>query len=242
MLNFLGQLIATLFGAFAGAYGAYWFAQKKDAAEERKRRAAAVNLATLAIWQIIGSTRRYKENVLDDAGTGPDLWWQLMPSTVHPGELIEIDYAGLQFLNDTKEPRVLTDVVALVSNFSALRDSVERQSTIHMDELQVSLAKSGHVPPFTSDQVEHLVGPRVTASLKAHAESISELVEGILESANKAHGSMIRLAKPFVGKHALPFIMPNLVGMKLEAAVKLLKESFGQPQSMNPTDKGSKRE
>jgi hypothetical protein len=229
MVDFLSQALATLIGAFAGAYFAYRYERKKNEAEELRGRAAAVNLATLALWQIITATRRYKRDVIDVVPKDEDLWWKFMGSSVHSGELPKIDYAGLQFLNDTKEPKVLTALVSRVTHFAALRDLVDRHSLMHITEFQPALEKANlSLKDRTSDAVERAVGPRLTTCLRAYTKGIVDLAEEMLVLAEQAHADLLRLAKPLVGKHKLPFIMPDVRGMPVDEAIAKIRASAGE--------------
>jgi hypothetical protein len=204
--------LVTLIATFAGAWTAFRFESHRRKAEEDEKRIGAANRALYVVYHYWNLLEEFRKAVIEPHRGRQDAWLNL---AAHPAAPIATDRFqpnDLQFLLqvghvDTYVTLMLEEQrVMLALNLIAVRSELVLNDVFpRMASADISVGQ-----PFTSDEIEHVLGVDVTHKLKELTASIFKNVDEDLASLKAAHDKMRSTMKSlYPGKSFLQVVFED---------------------------------
>lgn len=172
--EFFLNLFATLIGAAAGSYSAFWFERDSRQEERLEELVIAGYGAVAALDDMILELDSYRENIIDHATDFGDPVWAYMPTLINGNATSPfIDYQGMAPLYRDADSYVLRRVKGAEDALLTYRDAL-RMRTALLDRIRPSeLAKAlGYTRKLSEAELLNRVSPIDVDSLKATTDTI----------------------------------------------------------------------
>jgi hypothetical protein len=170
-----------------------------------QERAAAVNFTIFTLARMYSEQLDYRRQVLDKVRNHPLRWYALRPSHLHVLAVPRFEYQKLQFLFSSNNADTMSIVALEETRFANLLDLVKRRNELHMQEVQLRMQAAGyqHGSQVEVDELERLLGPVITNSLKNYTDMIFEFTDAGLQSTHAAATALRESAMSMVGDETI---------------------------------------
>lgn len=125
--------ISALLGTFLGAYLAFQFQRRHEAANELKVNVAAVKTAQFAIAVQLRGAKNIQQQVLDPKRDDTDRHLTLPPFTVH-AKFPSLDMPSLTFMLKGEGAQLLNDIMLAQHQFDTLIGALEERNVRHEEK------------------------------------------------------------------------------------------------------------
>ncbi|NVN97553.1 hypothetical protein HXX01_05015 [Candidatus Nomurabacteria bacterium] len=174
--------IATLAGAFIGAWGAFSLQSKKEALKKTEEERATANKTILMLFDMRNRLTLYKRDVLNPAiETGVP--WIAMKPTIQFQDEVKLPAEGLLFVLDTDNVQLYADLMIEVQRFNVVMQMINKLSTILSEEFQPTMQSLGYTNGINGIYpvvVETEIGPHLASRMKGlTSDIISNVTDNI---------------------------------------------------------------
>lgn len=178
----IASAATTLVAAFYGAKFAFDFQNSKNDQEQAK---IDVRNANLAIVNLLASHRHlasFKEYFVDSKIDDHDRHFSILPLMgIMPRVTVEVD--KLSFLMETKNPSIIHGLALAIIDINLAIDLIRARSDFHTSEYQprMEALEQSILSARCVGEVETLVGPRITKTLKHFTDSMIVYLDNSLK-------------------------------------------------------------
>ncbi len=229
--TFAGSLAST----FIGAWFAFQFGAERVKRDKRDRDVSAGNLALVVLVEFLDRDLQYQKQFVDPVRENPNQWWVMRPGQDLDTLDLRVDHAGLAFLLQ-RHSQIWRAIVLEERRHKLLAKTITDRTKLLTEEVFIKFeaAGFGHGQAVTPDEIERVLGPRTTASLKDDTKFIIGMTDDNIKSLDSCI-SVVRNAlkelfpdADFIG--APTKILPATAEAKVGAAEPPLPTLTGEPR------------
>jgi hypothetical protein len=205
--------LVTLTTGFAGAFFAFKFNLRKEAAALRTSRIEECNRAMLGLLREYNILESYRKHILEPERSKPGRHLSMRASANHDPAIADLKPASLAFLLATEARDLPAEISVLDEKFRSCADAINARSRLHFEQYQPKLeeimtAKGGGTF-IDGHTVDAGIGARLTQTLKALTDDIYTSVDGAIKDLLAAGTAMPKQMKAaFPGAKIISFKGP----------------------------------
>ncbi len=179
LFTFAGALAST----FIGAWFAFQFGAGRVKRDKRDKDVSAGNLALVVLVEFLDRDFQYQKQFVDPVRENPNYWWVMRPGQDLDTLDLKVDLAGLAFLLQ-RHSQVWRAIVLEERRHKLLAKTITERTKLLTEEVFVKFeaAGFGHGQVVTPDEIERVLGPRTTASLKDGTKFIIGMTDDNIKS------------------------------------------------------------
>ncbi len=171
----------TLSATFLGAYYAFSLQSKKAKLEQLQQRKTQGNLAIFNISRIYNMFLCVRNQFIDPSRDSLGRHFEIQASYEFEKNF-DFNYAELAFLFNSTVPNILGEINTLHNQVTSTIELINHRSAFHREQLQPKLESAGLVGDgYNLEEVEKVVGPRLTITMKTSTDDMVEAVDDIIE-------------------------------------------------------------
>lgn len=177
--TFVGALAST----FIGAWFAFQFGAERVRRDKRDKDVVAGNLALVVLVEFLDRDLQYQKQFVEPVRENPNNWWAMRPGQDLDTLDLRVDHAGLAFLLE-RHSQVWRAIVLEERRHKLLAKTITERTKLLSEDAFVKFeaAGFGHGQPVTPDEIERVLGPRTTASLKDDTKFIIRMTDDNIKS------------------------------------------------------------
>ena len=193
---------ATLVAAFACAWAAFQFENRRRKHETIERHLSAVNRALYTVFNLWNILFQFQKEVVDPVRGKPDVWLN-MPATLPSSYgLTSFQADELAFLLQTPHANTYSELLLEEQRFWIAIHQIEMRSSIVLNQVfpRFAVARVPVGAALTEPQIEGIIGIDVVHKLKQFTVGIIENVDEDVKSLRAIHDAL---------RNAITSVYPN---------------------------------
>jgi hypothetical protein len=169
---------ATVVATCAGAWLAFQFGAERIKRSERDNDLRAGNMLLVVLTEFLDGALQYQRNYIAPVRNNPDFWWIMRPDPELDLLDFKLDHAALSFLL-TRDAAAWRAIVAEERRQKRLSRMVADRKRIFYEIVFPKFESAGlhRGQAVMGDEIERILGPEITATLKEDTGAIVEMID-----------------------------------------------------------------
>lgn len=185
-------ILATLFSAFAGAWGAFLLENERKKRESIDKNIGAANRAIYTVFNLWNVLEQYRKETLEPYRGKPDAWLNVAANPSIPTGIHTFQADELQFLLLKSKPEIYAALLLEEQRFAVAIDLIRARSSLVLEQVFAKMA-AAKVPVgknMLESDVEQILGIDTTHKLRNMTEAIYRNVDEDLASLKEQYDAL----------------------------------------------------
>lgn len=196
--NYILYISSTILATFFGASFAFNWERRTKEKEKKQVSLASANRAIFKLSRQFGILNQLKNQTINPVRDDPVAWLTMLPVLAKDHYDLHHDIAGLQFLFESEEPNLLTELLMEEDRFFEALKTLNERSSKHLHELQPKLAALGIEPNLNCTvaefaEIEKLLGTDTVVGMKTLTDGLTEHVDEGIDGIKTVYEKLIRM-------------------------------------------------